>query len=101
MPKSVCLLAAALMLVGGAATAHSWYPKECCHDRDCRPVPCSELKYQDDHVIWKDKVYFDRKIVHLSPDQACHVCVREHQGFMPYVPEYIFPLCVFVPEATS
>ena len=40
MPKLVCLLTA-LMLISGVATAHSWYPKECCHDKDCRPVPCA------------------------------------------------------------
>jgi hypothetical protein len=34
MPKLVCLLAAALMLVGGAANAHSSYPQECCHDKE-------------------------------------------------------------------
>ena len=35
MPKRVCLLAAALMLVNAAATAHSWYSEQCCHDKDC------------------------------------------------------------------
>jgi hypothetical protein len=44
MPKHVCLLAAALMLVSGAATAHSWYPEECRHDKDCHPVPCEEIE---------------------------------------------------------
>jgi hypothetical protein len=27
MPKHLCVLAAAVMLLNGAATAHSWYPK--------------------------------------------------------------------------
>ena len=40
MPKHVFMLAAAVMLLNGAAVAHSWYPKECCHDKDCHPVPC-------------------------------------------------------------
>jgi hypothetical protein len=38
MPKHLCVLAA-LMLLNGAAVAHSWYPKECCLDKECRPVP--------------------------------------------------------------
>jgi hypothetical protein len=28
----------ALMLV------HSWYDDKCCHDKDCRPVPCEEIE---------------------------------------------------------
>jgi len=101
MPKLVCLLAAALMLVSAAATAHSWYPKECCHDNDCRPVPCAELKYEGDLIIWKDEYHFNREVVRPSPDQSCHICVREQQGFMPYILTFIFPVCVFVPKATS
>ena len=58
MPKFVCLLTA-LMLISGAATAHSWYPKECCHDNDCRPVPCAELSYRDKDVVWRKHIYFN------------------------------------------
>jgi hypothetical protein len=58
MSKACLFAAAALMLVSGAATAHSWYPKECCHDKDCRPVPCAELSYQDRDVVWRKHVYF-------------------------------------------
>jgi hypothetical protein len=42
MAKLVCLLVVA-QLINSAAGAHSWYPKECCSDNDCRPVPCAEL----------------------------------------------------------
>jgi hypothetical protein len=52
MPKLVCLLAATLMLVSGAANAHSWYPKECCHDNDCHPIPCSDIAVKNGQVIW-------------------------------------------------
>jgi hypothetical protein len=34
----------AVMLLIGAATAHSWYPKECCHDNDCHGVACEEIE---------------------------------------------------------
>ena len=60
MPKLVCLLAAALMLVNGAAVAHSWYPHECCHDKECRPVPCAELHYDGDSVRY-GRIYFSKK----------------------------------------
>ena len=59
MPKLVCLLAAALMMVSGAATAHSWYPKECCHDNDCRPVPCAELTATNLGLMWRSVVIFN------------------------------------------
>ena len=77
MPKLVCLLAAALMLVSGAATAHSWYPKECCHDNDCRPVPCAELSYRDKDVVWRKHIYFNGPMIRESKDGDCHVCVQE------------------------
>ena len=96
MPKLVCLLAAALMLVSGAATAHSWYPKECCHDNDCRPVPCAELTVTNLGLMWRSVVIFNEIQTRDSPDQLCHVCVKSQTGYMPYL-----PICVFVPHATS
>ena len=44
MPKHLCVLAAAVMLLNGAAAAHSWYDEKCCHDKDCHPVPCEEIE---------------------------------------------------------
>ena len=96
MPKLVCLLAAALMMVSGAATAHSWYPKECCHDNDCRPVSCAELTATNLGLMWRGMVIFNEIQTRDSPDQLCHVCVKSQTGYMPYL-----PICVFVPHATS
>jgi hypothetical protein len=77
MPKLVCLLAV-LMLVGGAANAHSWYPEECCHDKDCHPVPCEEIDKISDGWLWRDKAtkqrhWFPHGRLHASHDDACHV----------------------------
>ena len=52
MPKRLCMLAAAVMLVNGPATAHSWYSKECCHDKDCHPVACEEIEKISDGWQW-------------------------------------------------
>ena len=99
MTKLVCLLAAGLMLVHGTATAHSWYPHECCSDNDCHPVPCTELVLTPEgDVKWKGVLYFSRRMVRLSLDEQCHVCVEE--GLSASVIPYL-PLCVFVPHATS
>ena len=99
MPKLICLLAAGLMLINGAAIAHSWYPHECCSDNDCYPVPCAELVLTPEGDIkWKGVLYFSRRMVRLSLDEQCHVCVKE--GLSASVIPYL-PLCVFVPHATS
>jgi hypothetical protein len=37
-------IAAAMMLACiTTAEGHAWYPHNCCHDNDCKPVPCGEL----------------------------------------------------------
>src|SRR5262249_4201649 len=67
MPKLVCSLAAGLMLVNSTATAHSWYPHECCSENDCHPVPCAELVLTPEgDVKWKGVLYFSRRMVRLS-----------------------------------
>jgi len=78
MRKLVCSLAAGLMLVNGTATAHSWYPHECCSENDCHPVPCAELVLTPEgDVKWKGVLYFQ------SPDGsaiACRAMPRLRQG---------------------
>jgi len=79
--------------------AHSWYPQECCHDKDCHPVPCAELKVAaKGDVMWKGVLYFSGPMLRDSLDGQCHVCVEEglNASIIPYL-----PLCVFVPQATS
>jgi hypothetical protein len=50
MPKHVCLLPPALMVLNSAAVTNPCYPKECCQDKDCRLVPCTELHYDGDNL---------------------------------------------------
>jgi hypothetical protein len=87
------------MLVSDAANAHSWYPRECCHDKDCHPIPCAELKVTaNGDVMWKGVLYFSGQMLRDSLDGQCHVCVEEGHAarIVPYL-----PICVFVPHATS
>lgn len=74
------LLAAALILVSGAAYSHSWYPHNCCHDGDCRPVPCDELVETRNGIMWRGVVLFSDAQVKASQDQFCHVCAKEQKG---------------------
>jgi hypothetical protein len=95
MSRLVCLLIVAQLIVS-AADAHSWYPKECCSDNDCRPVPCAELTKTNLGLMWRGLVFFNEMQTHDSLDQLCHVCVKSHPGFVPYL-----PICVFIPGVTS
>jgi hypothetical protein len=97
MPKHVCVLAAAVMLLNGRYW-HSWYPKECCHNNDCRPVPCGELSFHDKDVVWGKHLYFSGPMIRESKDGNCHVCVKG--GLTASIIPYL-PLCVFVPQVTS
>ena len=96
MQKSALLLVA--LLISGAAEAHSWYPKECCHDHDCQPVPCAELVATRHGLMWRGVDIFNEPQIKASPDQTCHVCVVGQQSSI--IPYYL-PLCVFVPQPTS
>jgi hypothetical protein len=87
------LLAATLVLLSGAAYAHSWYPKDCCHDADCHPVPCDELVETRHGIMWRGVVLFNDAQVKASQDRFCHVCAKEQAGstLLPYL-----PLCAFI-----
>ena len=87
------LLAGTLVLLGSAAYAHSWYPHDCCHDADCRPVPCDELVETRNGIMWRGVVLFNDAQVKASQDRFCHVCAKEQAGstLLPYL-----PLCAFI-----
>ena len=97
MKTFVCSLTVAQLIVSPAG-AHSWYPKECCHNDDCHPVPCGELTTTRYGLSWKGVAVFSEPMIRFSPDGACHVCGmwQQQSTILPYL-----PLCVFVPKATS
>jgi hypothetical protein len=74
-------------------------PKECRHEHDRQPVPCSE---PDQHALWsfleRHRCFFSEPMIRLSPDGACHVCamLQQSNNILP-----VLPLCVFVTKATS
>ena len=75
------------------AHAHSWYPKNCCHGADCRPVPCDELVETRNGIMWRGVVLFNDAQIKASQDRFCHVCAKEQAGssLLPYL-----PLCAFI-----
>jgi hypothetical protein len=73
MKTFACLLTVAQLIVSPAG-AHSWYPKECCHNDDCHPVPCGELTTTRYGLSWKGVAVFSEPMIRFSPEGACHVC---------------------------
>lgn len=57
------------------ALAHSWYPTECCSDKDCAPVAESEIKDGGSTFIYKG-IHFPKRDAKVSPDDKYHVCYR-------------------------
>ena len=74
MIRTLSLLLAAAFMVASAAQAHSWYPWQCCHDQDCRPVKCEDLTETKDGYE-DDGVKFSKSMEQPSKDRMCHVCI--------------------------
>jgi hypothetical protein len=58
---------------------HSWYPYDCCSDKDCKPVNCSDIDEGDKEYTYiptGDK--FNKKLAKPSEDAKCHVCIHEY-----------------------
>jgi hypothetical protein len=94
MPKHVCRLAAAVVMLfnGAAVSAHDFYDEECCHGQDCRPVPCEQI-HRDHHndYVWDDgtpKALFYKSQMRISLDGRCHICVSRGS---PY------GICIYLP----
>ena len=66
----------ATLVIHAYAHAHSWYPQNCCGDQHCHPVPCEEVSRTAlGNYLWKT-VEFDKKVMKLSEDDGCHVCIN-------------------------
>ena len=81
------ILALATSLV---ISAHSWYPQECCGEKDCHPIPCEELVQRPDGNYQWEQFTFKREQVRASLDKDCHVCVFRNET----------PYCAFIQMST-
>lgn len=73
------LLLAAIALTIGAypANAHSWYSNQCCHDRDCRPLPDGAVEATDQGwrlVETGEVVLYGAPEERQSRDGKFHLC---------------------------
>ena len=81
------------------ASAHEWYPKECCSGHDCVQADQVMIDHRGDRIvmlgsrrIWVSKYLSPRP----SPDSRVHICVREVNGELD---GSLFPMtiCLFIP----
>ena len=57
-----------------AALAHSWYPLECCSERDCFPIKADDVKPVKGGWLLADGTFIAHGEARPSPDQDYHVC---------------------------
>jgi len=80
-----------------AATAHAWYPRECCGEIDCAPVERVEdlaegaLRVTSRVGTTVVPAAFPRQV---SPDQQLHICMVRYSHL-----DDMRPVCFFVPPA--
>jgi len=83
------------VLLSSLLLAHLWYDSSCCADRDCKPVSCDEIRVDGLGWTWR-QVSFTRKMMKVSQDGRCHVCVGDPSG------DAVAPqgICIYLPPQT-
>lgn len=86
---AMCTMWAGLLGSPHIASAHDWYPRECCSDRDCGPADTVVRRDDGSYFItargmsvvipadyhrWRD-----------SPDGRIHVCIRKLRSGSEYL----------------
>lgn len=87
------IAAAIFFLLPVEALAHSWYDKDCCDERDCRPATPEEVQVVPNGftVRYKGMVRnFSRTEFRPSQDGRYHICVTP-----------VIIRCLYVPGGTN
>ena len=85
----------AALLTASAATAHEWYPRECCSEMDCAPVERVEALPDGSEQVTSRvgttvvPASFPRQ---PSPDDQMHICMVRYSHL-----DGMRPVCFFVP----
>lgn len=81
------------------ATAHSWYPKECCSNYDCVPADALVMTEGGGRIVVVGHTQIsipEGFTARASPDGRIHICFRTLAGEQNGDPNFL-PLCLFVP----
>lgn len=98
------LFALALMFAARPVRAHSFYPHECCHDRDCWPMGDAADAREPEPVAspqgWRlhDGEVVPYAAARPSPDGRFHVCRQGGAAQGPVIRPAARPPCLFVPQ---
>lgn len=91
---------AVFLLLVGPAVAHSFYPYECCSDRDCYPVDAGKVTEGKGGWTLEDGTFIRYSEARPSPDNRFHVCRREDgKGALIRLDKQ--PACFWAPMGAS
>jgi hypothetical protein len=75
-------------------SAHSWYPIECCSERDCHELDETHgetvTETSSGWLLWDGRIVARQK-ARPSPDRKFHLCETRSRGI----------LCFFAPQGES
>jgi hypothetical protein len=77
-----------MLSLGSLATAHGWYPKECCGGADCAAADTVVRRSDGSYLVtMRDMSVLiprDYNRWQQSPDGRIHVCISEHVLFCAF-----------------
>jgi len=91
-------LAGTTLPCGTPASAHGWYPKECCSNHDCMPADeiATDIRGGRVVTVGQQRISVPRGFpVRSSPDDQIHICFRIISE--PEEGVFAMPLCLFLP----
>jgi hypothetical protein len=66
---------AVFLCLPASVGAHSWYPSDCCSDRDCAPHDSADIEEKPEGFTIKSTGEFvERSKAKVAPDDQFHVC---------------------------
>ncbi len=104
--KLAALMALALVALVQSAAAHSWYPYDCCSDRDCWPMgQDSDAREPDPTIVpggyrLRDGSFVAEADTRPSRDGRFHICREGGRASGGVIAPIDKPVCLFVPKPT-
>ncbi len=100
------MIALSSCTAGSPVLAHSWYPADCCSDRDCWPMGVDSDAREPDPIIvpggfrTHDGIFISQGETRPSRDGRYHVCRSQGEPDGPVI-STSKGMCLFVPQPGS